>query len=561
MRALVAAALALLCALGLALGALVLSQAQRLGLAWDPATLRQPGELKHRLRAIQSGITARPMVTDALAPIAHTDLPPLGVNTFLELEVEEAKIRRSLQMIRAAGFCWIRQQFAWYEIEIPVKGQYVDSATGRSSWEKYDRIVDLAAEYGLHILARIDTVPAWARPPGTTFTYPPTNHQDYADFVGTVVTRYRGKIRYYQLWNEPNLAFEWGDRDVSASEFVPLLKAGYAAAKASDPHSVVVAPALAPTIDRGPHNRNDTLYLQEMYQAGAKDSFDVVSTMAYGLLSGPDDRRVDAFWQVNFSRPLLLRQIMVENGDSHKPIWFSELAWNALPSSFTNQPLYGRVTEDQQARYTVRGLNRIQEEWPWAGVSFLWFFRRPTDSEKDQQFYYFRLVEPDFTPLPVYQAIARAAPSFRVVRPGYHGPRHWAITTGGDWQATPAPAAPEGEGLTASTPGSTLSFTFEGTSLAVLARGWGRLYVDVAGTRLPQDREGRAFVELPAEMTRIELVGGLSTGRHQASLTLGEGQVTVEGIIIERQASFPTAFIWAFAVYAVTWAIAWRVRR
>ena len=45
------------------------------------------------------------------------------------------------------------------------------------------------------------------------------------------------------------------------------------------------------------------------------------------------------------------------------------------------------------------------EEWPWMGVACFWFFKRADDSERDQPSYYFRMVEPDFAPLPVYDAI------------------------------------------------------------------------------------------------------------------------------------------------------------
>lgn len=558
MRALLAVCLAVLLAVALTGAASVLPLAARLALPWDIATLRQPNEIKHRVRAVLSALSAQPPATADMTPIAHTAQQPLGVNTFFEQEVDEATIRRSMAMIRAAGFGWIRQQFAWYEIEIPSRGRYVDSATARSSWEKYDRIVALAAEFDLQILARIDTVPAWARPAGSTFTHPPTDLQAYGDFARTVAERYRGRIRYYQLWNEPNLTFEWGNRNVSASDFTPLLAVGYDGVKAGDPQAVVVAPALAPTIDRGPANRNDTLFLREMYEEGAGNYFDVMSTMAYGLLSGPDDRRVDAFWQVNFSRALLLRQIMVEYGDAHKPIWFSEFAWNALPDSFTDMPLYGRVTEDQQARYTVRGLKRMQEEWPWAGVSFVWFFRRPTDGERDQQFYYFRLVEPDFRVLPVYEAIKAAAPSLRVLARGWHAPTHWAIDASGRWQRETTDDLPT---MQATQAGAALSFTYRGTDLAIEAQGPGRVYVNAEGTRLSQTAGGQAFVDIPAESVRIELMRGAALGNHAVTLTLAEGQMAISGVIVDRQAGFPAPLLGAAGVYMAIWAIAWRVRR
>jgi len=107
--------------------------------------------------------TQRPLETAPFTPMPHTGLNPYGVNTFLEQEGEEAKIRRSLQMIRDAGFRWIRQEFPWQDIEIHGKGDFEDRRTepSKPAWLKYDRILELAREYGLEILARLDAPPRW----------------------------------------------------------------------------------------------------------------------------------------------------------------------------------------------------------------------------------------------------------------------------------------------------------------------------------------------------------------------------------------------------------------
>jgi hypothetical protein len=95
---------------------------------------------------------------------------------------------------------------------------------------------------------------------------------------------------------------------------------------------------------------------------------------------------------------------MVKNGDASKSTWISEMNWNAVPTDFPIKP-YGYVTVEQQARYVVEAYKRAQTEWPWVGVINFWFFKRPSEAEKDQPWYYFRMVEPDFTPLPVYNAV------------------------------------------------------------------------------------------------------------------------------------------------------------
>jgi hypothetical protein len=127
-----------------------------------------------------------------------------------------------------------------------------------------------------------------------------------------------------------------------------------------------------------------------------------LSMQGYGLFSGPTDRRMRPR-VLNFSRPLYIREIMVKNGDAHKSIWISELDWSPVPEDVS--PVYGRYDEDTRARYVVEAYDRMREEWPWMGVACFWFFKRADDSELGQPQYYFRMVEPDFTPLPVYEAM------------------------------------------------------------------------------------------------------------------------------------------------------------
>jgi hypothetical protein len=53
---------------------------------------------------------ARPQ-TASDVPVAHAGVNPLGINIFLNQEVEPEKRERSVQMIADAGFHWLRQEF------------------------------------------------------------------------------------------------------------------------------------------------------------------------------------------------------------------------------------------------------------------------------------------------------------------------------------------------------------------------------------------------------------------------------------------------------------------
>jgi len=482
--------------------------------------------------------------TADFAPMKYADVNPFGVNTFLEQEVEESKVRQSLQMIRDAGFHWIRQEFPWEDIEKPGKGQFWDYKYNHSTWDKYDLLVNVAREYGIEVIARIDHPPAWSRHDGRArgdFA-PPDNYDDYGDFVATVVNRYRGKIRFYQLWNEPNIYPEWGEQDVNANDYVRLLKIGYIRAKAADPNAVILSAGLAQTADERAQAMSDLVFLQEMYDAGARGYFDILAAQDYGLYTGPGDRRVE-YGRTNFSRPILLREIMVKNGDADKPIWAMEVGWNTVPPGMA--AMFGRVTVSQQTRYTVQAYERARNEWPWMGGMMYWFFKRAYDTEKDQPFYYFRMLDPDFTPQPIYTAMKDYIAQARVVTPGFRSTSDWAMDWRGAWETQQDYRAYFGEYKIGKL-GDSVSFTFSGTDLDLVALqnpygGALRVQVDDqpfdsagAPLRAGSTREVELWLTDPEVGGRIALARDLDDGEHRVTLTVTRAPVAINGFIVQR---------------------------
>jgi len=468
-------------------------------------------------------------------PIAYAGVNPFGINVFLEQEVEAWKRERSLQMIADAGFHWIRQEFPWEDIEIHGKGDFEDRRhePHRSAWEKYDHIVELAERYDLEIIARLSNPPAWTRADGDARgTYaPPDGMADWGDYVYTIVSRYRGRIRFYQLWNEPNIYPEWGEQPVDPEGYTRLLCEGYRRAKEADPEAVILSGALAPTVSLHPGpgpalGLNDFVFLQRMYDAGAADCFDVLSVNDYMLWSGPTDRRMRPL-NINFSRPIYIRDIMVANGDADKAIWISEMNANAVPEdpSIQGWGAYGRVTEEQQACYAVLAYQRAIEEWPWVGVVNFWFFKRASDAERDQSWYYFRMVEPDFTPLPVYEAVRDYITSLTpTLYPGTHQEDHWALEYNGDWRTVHDSTAALGAYRQAAAPGTTLRLAFEGASLTLVpGPGAGEIEVSVDG------REPR---RISLNGRPVRLTRGWQCRHHKIVLTAIMGEVSVDEFIV-----------------------------
>jgi hypothetical protein len=328
--------------------------------------------------------------------------PDYGMQAFLWWRPEVAQ--RDLEMIRDAEFGWVKQGFAWREIEGMGKGQY--------DWEVTDRIVAQVEEVGgLHLIARLDNDPSWAS--GRSYPNdqdvimgPPQNLQDLADFCSAVATRYKGRIAAYQVWNEPNLAREWGGSPPNPAGYVELLKACYGAIKQADPDAIVISAGLAPTTRSDNVAMPDTAFLKQMYAAGAQPYFDALGAHGAGYKSPPEKDPGEVAIDPNYHNqgdPFCpgdpcriysfrhvedLRQIMVDHGDSDKQVVVLEFGWTM--DQRPNSPYaWHSVTEEEQADYFVRAYQYARENWqPWIGVMSLIYMPSVEWTEEDEQYWW-----------------------------------------------------------------------------------------------------------------------------------------------------------------------------
>ncbi len=334
-----------------------------------------------------------PVVRPGRPRTVVTQNPKMGVHTRLTDEVEEWKIQRTLAMVREMGAPWVVEYFPWGYYE-PEKGRY--------DWSHPDLVVNHAVAQGLTVVGRIDFVPAWARPPETTPRYLDEEHfGDLADFVYAFVKRYGERVPYVIIWNEPNLSFEWGYRPVDPVAYTRLLCACYRRAKEANPAVQVVAAGLAPTTapEGNEWGMDDLVFLQRMYDAGARGCFDALAVHAYGWTFAPDAPSSPEV--VNFARTELTHEVMVRNGDGETPCLITEGGWN-------DHPRWTRaVTPAQRISYTIRAYEKAREEWPWCRAVALWAFRFPWPARSYQD--YFTFVSVDFTPKPLYVAVQQYA--------------------------------------------------------------------------------------------------------------------------------------------------------
>ena len=476
----------------------------------------------------------------------------LGMNLFLEKEPDRENVIRSVQLLKDGGVTFVRQSFPWQDIE-PQPGVYVQN--GQSSWAKYDFIVEQLGQAGIGIMARVDTIPKWARPPTDNFKDydkgPPQDFNNYANFVAALAARYKGRINHFQVWNEPNLDGEWGGKPISPEQYGLLLKYTAEKVKTISPAALIVTAGLAQTTEDGvrTNNLSELAFIDRLYQSGAKPYFDILSVMDYGLGDSPEDRRVGPD-RTNFSRLLLAREVMVRNGDEQKPIWVSEYGWLSLPPDWQGQPgTWGQsVDAETQARWTIEGLERMQREWPWVTNVFVWAFRwveRPEDTGRDPA-RYFEVVDHDFTPRPAYLALKRWAKEQRVATSGVLPIRDARLVWDGEWRDQTL----GGQTYRVTTrPGATVRVAFRGTALRLRARAGsseGQIYATVDGQpigTLKADKDGSYLLlrdgQSAVHDAELPLASGLSDGQHLLELRYGGfGEVALSGIAIGRQRPF-----------------------
>jgi len=457
-----------------------------------------------RIRGVSSGFPT---------PVVEADVPMLGINVALE-QYEAEALEAALAWIDEGGFTWVRQSFYLSQIA-PEANDARDQQTGEFDWAVSDRILNaLSCHPRLRLVAVLDDDPP----------IPPSDPDRFASFAGAFAARYGAQVNYYQVWDEPNLADHWGDALVNPPAYADLLARTAHAIRASDPAARILLAGLAPTTETG-QNLSDARYLERLYMAGAAPYFDIVAGKPYGFYTGPDDRHADES-VLNFSRLILLREVMVKHGDTDKAIWASHWGWNALPPDWSGAPsLWGQTDEATQASYTVAALERARTEWPWAGAMILEHLQpaAPTDDPH----WGFALVGQDDAPRPVYDAVAAWSATLPDAAPagGYPAQNPWA-TYRGDWRLGDL-------GADSSLDGDQATFYFDGPSVALtVRRGPHRafLYVTVDGepaNALPQDKMGRAYIVLydsEPDVATVPLATGLPSGSHVVGITAERGQ-------------------------------------
>ncbi|MCZ7572757.1 MAG: cellulase family glycosylhydrolase [Ardenticatenaceae bacterium] len=343
-----------------------------------------------------------PGSTEAGPPRERTrapgELPPTRSALMLGFNIADLN---HAYLIRDLGGTWVKGFVDWARTE-PERGTY--------DWRDADNTVRGAEDAGLVLFLRLHNAPVWSHPGRAAPSTPPDDPADFARFAAAVTARYRGRVAAYELWNEPNLAFEWGNAPPDPAGYVALLRAAYPAIKAVTPAATVVAGALSSTGGGSAAAMGDLDYLAAMYAAGAARgvTHDAIATHPYGF-GKPPDAAADS--GLGLRHVEAQRAVMVAAGDEASLLWITETGWPVkAPAWDLGEHAAWALNFTTQAAFYALLPATVARQWPFVAALFPFNLDFSTVAwyPAGQQMRAYALLNPDGSPRPAYTALRRA---------------------------------------------------------------------------------------------------------------------------------------------------------
>jgi hypothetical protein len=220
-----------------------------------------------------------------------------------------------LHIHSAATDRWPTAPFAtWRLWGARVAWPSLQPARGKWSWDELDRLIALAEARRVEPLLPLGLTPGWAsaRPEERSAYGPgqaaePADLDDWRRYVEAVVARYKGRVRLYEIWNEPNLKQFYSG---SIEDMVRMCRDAREVIKRADPRSLIVSPSAT--------KAGGVVWLDRFLAAGGAGCFDVVGFHFY-VLPDPPERLIERVADV--------RRVMAAHGIADRPLWNTEAGW------------------------------------------------------------------------------------------------------------------------------------------------------------------------------------------------------------------------------------------
>jgi hypothetical protein len=276
----------------------------------------------------------------------------------------------------AAGAGVVRIQLYWNRVATAQPAAPADPEDPAYDWAATDDQVDAAIAHGLRPVLDFRSAPLWAQGPGANAagTVSP-DPLALGEFARAAAVRYQGRVRWWEIWNEPNSSnFLRPQRDAEGRSVAPrlyreLVNAAAEALHDVDPSNVVVAGETAPRGGRTGHA--PLAFLRKML--AARVEADVFSHHPYtpGSPELHAARATDVYladlpdWARVVRAAVRAGHVVSHDGTPERRValWVSELSWDSSP------PDPGGVPTRLLARWTAEALYR---SWQTGARVVLW---------------------------------------------------------------------------------------------------------------------------------------------------------------------------------------------
>jgi hypothetical protein len=295
-----------------------------------------------------------------------------------------------LSAMRSIGLTAVRIDADWSSVQPDNSAAY--------NWVKLDRAVTSIRAAGMTVDLIIDGCPRWAAAPGADGSQfaQPASARLFAAWAGHVAKRYAPRgVKYFEIWNEPNIVQFWHPRP-DPQAYTADLVAAYTSIKKVAPSSFVISGGLAPAATNAT-DYSPLSFLRAMYSAGAKGRFDGLGDHPYSFPANPDKIEPWSAWSQMADTSPSLRSLMRAHGDGAKKIWITEYGAPSTGPFGVGQE--AQRTELAQALAYIKGAT-------WVGAFYIYTWQDVTSVAAVD--YGFGLVTARGMPKPAYHAVAQA---------------------------------------------------------------------------------------------------------------------------------------------------------
>ncbi|MBN2711638.1 MAG: endo-1,4-beta-xylanase [Planctomycetes bacterium] len=321
-------------------------------------------------------------ICPALEPDPRDNRSPWGIASGAEWANEYPKFN---PLLSAAGVRWLRIFPGWHSIE---KNQ------GEFNWEEADKGVADAKKNNIKVSGMFVFFPKWASANGKDpRACPVKDIKFWSEYVKQAVTRYKGEIKYWEIWNEFNGGFASSKN--KPKDYADMVKAAYIAAKEADPTCMI-----------GMSCANfDLNFFDKSIKAGAAGHFDYICVHPYENLG----EVVRGGGEPGYlSMAGSIRKMLADNKQkTDMPLWITEIGYQApvKPDAKKDATQTDAIVK-AFVLSIVQGFDKIE-----------WFEARGPQYGKGTDH---GIIRADWTPRPSYEAV-KLSSTILGIEPNYAG--------------------------------------------------------------------------------------------------------------------------------------------